>query len=665
VRNLSVIALAAGCLGGATPCSRIVLRLDAQAPGAATASRYSYTCPAADTIVPVPGVCAALVPAGGGALGSLAITFGPRAGVIAVATGNDALPRVYVTSDSGRHWRFAGLPAGMASAFDAGTTTGRLAIGFDGGGQIHLVVAMIGDTAADLYHISSPDLGATWTRPALVNPGTHGSSFAADFPQLTVAGRRLYATWGYRADYLLHVAWSTDDGTSWTEATDPPTDCINVSNVAIARGAAYVACSGFLENGDLAATTGRNPFTGIRVYRIDSAGRFTLEATLGDFKWVWPQLLASQDGSLVLAARVYHWYSPATKSFDKCCLAMSRSVDGRHWSRAIQIRGALHGVETWGPIGFSAVGLDSLGRLQAILSGSHQPDPGNGHPGNDARLVHAAIDPITGRLVAESDLTPPGYAPQGYYPGSAALAFSRAFGLLLWENGGHLQYTRVEPHPPTSPATRGSVRIPTTTAAGRASERRAAAEDSALSIRPSSFAGTYRFVVLSPTGDSAVVYSRTERFPMRSLRGWTRNDLLVPNQPVTGYELMAVCALTEAALRQAEGEQQVTCHQSVSTEPWRQTADSTIWRGAPQAEIVASIFLEGTAMGPQLDDFNDADHGDSTAYYMPGYWTAFPDGRVRYERIIRQAGKVLFTIRGERISTAVLPGRTRGTHDLW
>jgi hypothetical protein len=49
---------------------------------------------------------------------------------------------------------------------------------------------------------------------------------------------------------------------------------------------------------------------------------------------------------------------------------------------------------------------------------------------------------------------------------------------------------------------------------------------------------------------------------------------------------------------------------------------------------------------------------DSANYYVPGLFTAYPDGRVRFEWVGRRGDSAIVAIRGERVSTETL--RLRG-----
>jgi hypothetical protein len=305
---------------------------------------------------------------------------------------------------------------------------------------------------ARLYYTSSADLGATWAPPVLLS-GSRPDTSGEDLPRLTVTGQHVYVTWGYRGDYRAHVIWSTDGGESWARATESPHDCINLSEAAVVRGTPYVACAGFMPSGDSVAGAGGNPFTGIRVYRLDPAGTLRLEATLEDFKGVWPRLIAEPDGSLVLAADLYSHFNQPDGGWNKCCALMSRSLDGRTWSAPIDVRDAMRSGRRWTHLGIIDAQADALGMIHLLVTGSAQAHPANGAAGVDARLVHAVFDSRSGHLLTESSPTAP-TAEQRFrgIPIGASLALGDSgAGMVAWTFDRALYYTRLEASRPRRP----------------------------------------------------------------------------------------------------------------------------------------------------------------------------------------------------------------------
>lgn len=437
-------------------CSQGVDPQSAQAQARLEGTPKTYACacpPGHRTQEYVKGVCVASFRPDDGPLGGIALALGLSDGLVAVAGSGVPLPRIFVSTNGGADWQPAGLPNVLAPVAgpDETISTGRVAVEFDAHGRLHLVTELFRNVLVDpfatlptdLYYTSSSDLGKSWS-PLVMLPTNGGGMF----PRLTVSADRLYVTWGYRGDYRLNLASSKDDGKTWALAKGAPDDCINASEVAVLRGTPYLACAGF-KHWEVDAAGKRveaQEFTGLRLYRLDPSDELTLVASLDTFKGVWPRLFAAPDGALVLAAKQYRIHATPGKGWDKCCAGVARSVDeGRTWSEPTALRRALQSEDGWDTLELSDARLDAWGLLHVIVSGSDQADPANGSPGTDARLVHAVFDPAAGRVLGELSLTPPTNGPQGYYPGSASLAFSRAFGIALWSHGDSLNYTRLEP----------------------------------------------------------------------------------------------------------------------------------------------------------------------------------------------------------------------------
>jgi len=200
--------------------------------------------------------------------------------------------------------------------------------------------------------------------------------------------------------------------------------------------------------------------------------------------------------------------------------------------------------------------------------------------------------------------------------------------------------------------------------AEQARRSRIAREDSVVWRTPSPVAGTYRFVVRLPNRDSVVVFSRTETYPMEPFRAWKEHDVSKEGVPITGYNLMADCALGDTSLSERAARDLrtgvITCYHSVSVAPVLTSTDSTVWRGDPDAAGSAWILEQHTAMEPELHAILVDDPADSNVYYMPGYWIVYRNGRVRFRRVIHDStGAVLATVTGERVSSTVLQGRSR------
>ena len=372
----------------------------------------------------------------------LAAAVHPRTGALLVVVSGAPLARVFVSTNG--QWRASRMPASLAPPAPDGAqlATGRLAAAFDADGRVHVLAelrrrapASVGRPNAsrvDLYYTSSADLGVTWSPLVMIDSAGTGL-----FPRVAVVGDAVLASWGYRANYRLNVARGDNRGHRWTAIADVPDDCINVSEVAAFRDTLYVACAGYA--GDSVLMAGRNPFTGVRIYRVDP-DRVTLQATMTGLNGVWPRLVATRD-HLVLSANVFRVHAGRGKGWDKCCAAMSRSTDARAWSAPMDVRASLHGDDAWDTFQLRETYVDRHGLLHSIADGSDQADPANGAPGTGARLIHATFDPRSWKLVTEVPITDPVDAPQGYYPGNATMALGRDSAAVIWTMGTRLMYT--------------------------------------------------------------------------------------------------------------------------------------------------------------------------------------------------------------------------------
>jgi hypothetical protein len=170
-------------------------------------------------------------------------------------------------------------------------------------------------------------------------------------------------------------------------------------------------------------------------------------------------------------------------------------------------------------------------------------------------------------------------------------------------------------------------------------------------------AGTYRYVITLPEGDSLVVFSRTSRRVMSGieertlteLRERANSDRRGPVEYV-GYYLDGDCAFT---LEEIPGppSRNVSCYHAFTSEPVLRTADSSVWRGESGAEVAAWILLDSVPLKPRLRNALDGDDDpDADWYFFPGYWIAEKGGRVRFRQDVIREGKVLLRIRGERVS---------------
>lgn len=190
---------------------------------------------------------------------------------------------------------------------------------------------------------------------------------------------------------------------------------------------------------------------------------------------------------------------------------------------------------------------------------------------------------------------------------------------------------------------------------------RIAAEDSAMRSTPSPIAGTWRYVIRLPSGDSAVIFSRTQQHPMTSLRAWRRDDVSSDTiLPINGYTLMAVCTLSEGGLPLSYGGgRATTCYHSASAMAVSSSEDSATYRGDSSAELAAWIALQGQPIASELRTALTESARDSMAYYLPGYWTTYSNGNARFDWTISKDGRVLAVVSGRRVSSVLLAGHSR------
>jgi hypothetical protein len=148
---------------------------------------------------------------------------------------------------------------------------------------------------------------------------------------------------------------------------------------------------------------------------------------------------------------------------------------------------------------------------------------------------------------------------------------------------------------------------------------------------------------------------------MGGIWGWRQGDVVRDDRPLSGYNLMAVCALSTKPLPTYYmiTDSTTVCYHAVSVRPVLETPDSSVWRGDSEAEIAAWILLKHAPVATTLNAALDDDLRDPNAYYVPGRWTAYADGKVHFEWVIKRTGSILAVIRGERVSSTTLSGHSR------
>jgi len=185
---------------------------------------------------------------------------------------------------------------------------------------------------------------------------------------------------------------------------------------------------------------------------------------------------------------------------------------------------------------------------------------------------------------------------------------------------------------------------------------RVEAEERRVSMIKSPIAGTYRFVVTVPHVDSLIVYARTDERPWSTERGryavGTPEDSASDNAAI-GYTLLTAWASSTRALPRRADHDNSSPTISISLTPVLQTADSSVWHGSDGAlDSDRNRAFWNRAVRPLEPLIEQTRPKDW--YYMPGFWTIYPDGTVRYRYIVERDGIAILSIRGERISFDVM-----------
>lgn len=183
------------------------------------------------------------------------------------------------------------------------------------------------------------------------------------------------------------------------------------------------------------------------------------------------------------------------------------------------------------------------------------------------------------------------------------------------------------------------------------------AEDERVRSRASPLAGTYRVVVVFGSGDSSVVYARTERSPMSTVRSRRRDG--EGDDSIVGYYLMSQYAASARDLP-LDDRRRNTSYHAVSLLPVLESRDSSVWRGSVNPLVEVTFLDPRPAVRVQARAlFGAGDEGrDSLWYYFPGKWITYPDGHARFEWKAG-VGRDTYFVRAERISLETTPGHSR------
>ena len=180
------------------------------------------------------------------------------------------------------------------------------------------------------------------------------------------------------------------------------------------------------------------------------------------------------------------------------------------------------------------------------------------------------------------------------------------------------------------------------------------AEERRVSLIKSPIVGTYRFVFRVPPVDSLVMYARTDARPWSTERAQYEVGTLedsASDRAAVGYSLLAAWAKSPRNLPRET--KKASAQVAISLTPILETADSSVWHGSEEAldrELNPDFWNRVVYRRyPGIRSMRNKDW-----YYMPGYWTTYRDGRVRYHHDVEQNGVIVFSIVGERISSETM-----------
>jgi len=175
-------------------------------------------------------------------------------------------------------------------------------------------------------------------------------------------------------------------------------------------------------------------------------------------------------------------------------------------------------------------------------------------------------------------------------------------------------------------------------------------EDSLIRETVSPMAGTYRVTVVFGSGDSSIVFARTDLHPTSSLRDRNMDDLRSGrDRPIVGYYVTAHSAASLTDLQSSKTFLPEEYY-AVSVDPFSAAGDSTLWHGDIDPLVAINMLDPRAIIREEAKSYFDLDGGDSAWYFMPGIWVTHSDGRVRFEWTARSGARV-YHVRAERIST--------------
>jgi hypothetical protein len=352
---------------------------------------------------------------------------------------------VYFTEDGGASWRRTVTPrVELASAFDP--VEARFyydpALAFDNDGVLHVAgiasndLGPAGGVEWDAenapFHVSTPDLGATWTEPTVLDNAFTDRAFIA----VSSDGKEVFVNWlRFSEDEdVAQLSWSRDGGSTWSSVSTP--GCRGFSPpVTVPGGAEMVCVAGTAVLPDEAS-----------LLRFDAAaGTFSTVAEIPGVAGYRPRLgLLPGDGRVVAAeADTIH----AAASFN----------GGATWGEAVDLLPLTDITEPATFLKWAAP--DPWGGLHLEVGGTAMDGCQGGNRGAPGTCVffHFAFDPHDWTLLKQARLSEfgptalrvPGNVPPpmetNFGDDFYSFAFAADHGVLLWTRDGNTDFTYVLP----------------------------------------------------------------------------------------------------------------------------------------------------------------------------------------------------------------------------
>jgi hypothetical protein len=179
---------------------------------------------------------------------------------------------------------------------------------------------------------------------------------------------------------------------------------------------------------------------------------------------------------------------------------------------------------------------------------------------------------------------------------------------------------------------------------------------------PNSQNGHPLTIGVTATGDSSVLYSRTESRPMSTIREHRVADFDHDEyRPIVGYYLASCSAASVDSLATTFYDHCLQSYYAVSIVPAAPVAAKTVWHG-DVAPIVEVTWLDPRPRIRELAHSlfgSDEDSRRGNWYFMPGQWVTSRGGHARFKWTVKRGDEVVYTVRAERVSHRTLKGHAR------